>query len=106
MTKDRTPQGKPKRPLPVADATGAARVESLFWVTVTHAENCRGLAEGQSLMLHDDGASVTVLRVMAPLGVLEQSGQAWVRTHMYSSCVFVQYGNSPRERFQVRITAG
>jgi hypothetical protein len=79
--------------------------EALFWVRVTDTENSGQLRPEQPLVLQVGDASTTVLRGLAPLGLLQPSGHNWVRAHGYSSCVFVKYGANPRERFQVRISA-
>ena len=80
-------------------------LQGLFWVRVTHRRNSRGLRVGQHLVLEVGDDSVTVFRAVHQLGVLEPLGDKWVRTHGYSSCVFVKYGRRPDKRFQVEITA-
>jgi len=77
--------------------------EGLFWVRVTVPENCAGLLPGQHLMLQIADDSITVLRGLAPVGVLEPSGERWVRSHGHSSCVFVKHGPDPDKRLQVGI---
>ena len=77
--------------------------EGLFWVSMTEPRNAAELYPGQHLMLDVGEGTVEVFDGERLLGVLEHAGVAWVRAHGYSSCVFVQYANSRRERFQVRI---
>jgi len=101
----RAPQPKRRRPLPDVSIGVELPPEGLFWVRVTVPENCAGLRPGLNLMLHASDDKVSVLNGVAPLGELQPKGVAWVRTHGYSSCVFVKYGTDPNKRFQVKIAA-